>query len=88
MITLEANCAYKRICKGICSSPSSCIRSQKSEEDYWQEIQNAMVAAGRLERIRHYLSTKPSIIRTDIIEKWATVSNFIKMSENSPKNIS
>jgi hypothetical protein len=73
------NCAYERVCKGICSKPNSlvpngsCIKEKKSEEEYWKEIQEAMIALERLERIRHYLSTKPKIIRTDIIEQWATL---------------
>lgn len=65
------NCAYKRICKGVCNEPSSCFKTGKSEKEYWEEIQKGMVALGRLERIRHYLSTKN--VRADIIEKWATL---------------
>ena len=70
------NCAYKMVCKGICSDSVSFIKSQKSEDQYWKEIQEAMAAVGRLERIRHYLSTKPKHVRLDIIEKWATLSNI------------
>lgn len=69
------NCAYKIICKGICNT-SSCIRNKKSEKEYWEDIQNSMVASARLERIRYYLSTKPKKVRTDIIEKWATLKKI------------
>jgi len=69
------NCAYKCVCKGICDS-SSCIKNNKTDDQYWKEIQEAMVAVGRLERIRHYLSTNPTHVRLDIIQKWATLSNI------------
>lgn len=38
-------CAYKRCCKGVCSSGSSgsCRRDNISEEEYWKEIQEAMM---------------------------------------------
>ena len=68
-------CAYKLVCKGIFNS-SSCLKDKKSEEEYWKEIQEAMVAVGKLERIRHYLSKNPKIIRTDIIQKWAELNNI------------
>ncbi len=71
------DCAYKKVCKGICDSPSSCIKHSKTTDEYWAEIQEAMVAKGRLERIRHYLSTNPKNIRTDIIQKWATLQGMI-----------
>lgn len=71
------DCAYKRVCKGICTSPSSCIKHSKTTDEYWSEIQEAMVAKGRLERIRHYLSTNPKNIRIDIIAKWATLQTMI-----------
>ena len=73
------NCAYLKVCKGICSKPGSnakngsCVKESKTDEEYWSEIQDAMVAKGRLERIQHYLSTNPKIIRTDDIHKWATL---------------
>ena len=69
----DSECAYKYTCKGICGSPSSCIRVQKTKEEYWNEIQQAMEAKGRLERIYYYLSEKPKIIRDDIIFKLATL---------------
>jgi hypothetical protein len=74
------DCAYIKVCKGICSEPNShikncsCIKENKSEEEYWSEIQEAMVAKGRLERIRHYLSSNPKVVRIDIVKKWATIN--------------
>ena len=35
-----------------------------------------MVAIGRLDRIRYYLSTNPKNIRIDIIENWATLGKI------------
>ncbi len=75
------HCAYRKICKGICSviddnsANGSCICSKKSEEEYWKEIQLAMVAVGRLERILRYVLSKPETVRLDIIEKWATLKD-------------
>jgi len=68
-------CAYKRVCKGICNT-SSCLKKNKTQEEYWKEIQEAMVAIGRLDRIRYYLSTNPNNIRIDIIKKWATLGKI------------
>ena len=79
MITLEDKensdcCAYRKICKGICSSPSSCIRNNKTDEEIYKEIQDGMVAKGRLDRIRHYLeTTDPKNVRIDIVLRWATI---------------
>ena len=68
------HCAYRKTCKGICNS-SACVCLKKSEEEYWKEIQLAMVAVGRLERILRYVLSKPETIRLDIIEKWATLKD-------------
>ena len=80
--SIMKDCAYKMVCKGVCNT-DSCLKNKKSEEEYWKEIQVAMVAVGRLERIRHYLSTNPKIIRNDIIQKWATLSNIQYKENNS-----
>lgn len=69
------SCAYRLVCKGICNT-SSCLKSKKSTEEYWKEIQEAMVAVGRLTMIRHYVSKDSIEIRRDIIQKMATLSNI------------
>jgi hypothetical protein len=78
------NCAYKMICKGVCDS-SSCLKNRKSEDEYWKEIQEAMVAVGRLGSIRNYLSIKNEIIRVDIIKRWATLDNIHYKSNSNKK---
>lgn len=69
-------CAYAIICKGNCDHPSSCVKHSKSEEEYWKEIQEAMVAVGRLRMIQNYVSKDSIVIRRDIIQRMATPSNI------------
>ena len=62
------NCAYAKMCKGVCSCESSCVKANQTEDEYWEEIQNAMSAKARLDRIKDYISRgSPKI---DIIKKW------------------
>ena len=69
----EDNCAFLGNCKGICSSPSSCRRAKMTDEEYWKEIRQGIIAKERLDRIYWYLSTNPKIVRTDILLQMATI---------------
>jgi len=69
----EDNCAFLGNCKGICSSPSSCRRAKMTDEEYWKEIRQGIIAKERLDRIYWYLSTNPKIVRTNILLQMATI---------------
>jgi len=62
------NCAYERLCKGVCKDPSSCIKHGKTEEEYWQEIKDAMVAKAKLEMLKHLLEANKNITSDWIIK--------------------
>jgi hypothetical protein len=74
-------CAYKRMCKGVCSSPSSCIMASKTEAEYWSEIQEAMVAKANIDRIKanidrinHYITTIPwENVKKKALLHWSTL---------------
>lgn len=50
------NCAFLGNCKGVCNSPSSCRRAKMTDEQYWKEIRQGIIAKERLERIHRCLS--------------------------------
>jgi len=64
-------CAYRRICKGVCNT-SSCIRDSKTEEEYWTDVQDAVIARATLDTIRHLVSTCESFEIKDL-KKWLEI---------------
>jgi len=61
------NCAYERICKGVCKSPSSCIKHGKSEKEYWQDIKDATIAKCKMDELKHLLEDNRCFTREWLI---------------------